>query len=322
MREKLLLTVLLLITITVHSFAGFGKKDTVMVFRPAPGLNDSTDMGTLNAGMDAWEQQPYPSANYGAHEAVYVAPISNCNSTHATAFIRFDVGSLPDTVDSVFVGFTHFDHTSYCYSNCNADFYFYPVLQRWYENTLTYGNQPTTDTAFYGPINITFPNSFGTREYNITNMYRLWRDSSVVNYGFAIKSPTVGCNNAAVIFYAHSSDDTVVATRPYLKIYYKVDTGHVDSPIHVKAVSTAKPIMKIFPNPAHTETTMQLHADHAGSGWYVISDITGRALRIDEIQWTEGDNNIRIPLYDIDAGMYYCTLYTPEGKLTGKILKQ
>ncbi|MBS1771574.1 MAG: T9SS type A sorting domain-containing protein [Bacteroidetes bacterium] len=322
MREKITLVLLLVVMTSLQSFAAIGKKDTVMVFRPGPGVNDSSDRGTANAGMDAIVYEGNPGGNYATYQGIAVLPISNCNNTHETAFMRFDLGTLPDTVDSVFLVIKHVPQTSYCYSNCSADFYFYPVLQNWYEPAITYNNQPSVDTAFYGPISMSFPNTWDVREYNITKMYRMWRDSVIPNYGMQIASPTVGCNNAAIGFFAHNSDDPDSTKRPYLKIYYRVDTGHVDTPIHISTIGISKPVMKMYPNPAHNEITMQLQATAAGGGWYVITDITGRVVRLENIQWLAGDNNTMIPLYNLDAGLYYYTLYTPEGKLIEKILKQ
>jgi len=77
---------------------------------------------------------------------------------------------------------------------------------------------PGEGAAAYGPIKITFPNDFKTKEYDITTIYRNWKNGSVPNYGLAIYSPTVGCNNAAVVFNVHSSDDPDQSLRPYLRI--------------------------------------------------------------------------------------------------------
>ncbi|HEU4718079.1 MAG TPA: DNRLRE domain-containing protein, partial [Bacteroidia bacterium] len=202
-------------------------QQNITVYQPGPGMNDSTDQGGLNGGKDTWDYDGMPGSNYAQDIYFYATPISNCNQTHVRCYIQFDLSTLPFNPDSVFFGVTHYDHTSYCYSNCDADFYFHAITSPWYEQTLTYYNTPSIDTAFYGPINITFPNSFGQREYNITAMYNLWKDGVVPNYGFEIESNTVGCNNAAVMFYAHSSDDTSAAARPYLKVYSSA-TGVVE----------------------------------------------------------------------------------------------
>lgn len=312
---------LVLLLASFTAMAAIGKKDTVMVFRPAPGLNDSTDFGGINGGMDVLVQQPYPNTNYKDHTWMYAVPISNCNSTHASAYIRFDVSTLPKNVDSVFVGFTHHEHTSYCYSNCNADFYFHRVTQRWYENVITYADQPASDTAFYGPINISFPNNFGNREYDITGTYRLWRDSVVDNFGMVIQSPTVGCNNAAVGFYAASSDDTTDTVRPYLRIYYKIDTGHVDTTVAVGLVNTDAKV-KLYPNPANTETHVLMPVQQPGNGWYAVTDMAGRVLLRKDIYWQQGANTVTIPLLNLETGIYLYILQTPDGIYKGKLLKE
>ncbi len=190
------------------------------IARPEPGLNDGTDNGTKQSGKDAFGGSS-SEAGYndgGISATIVVTPTSYCNDTKINGFIQFDVTSLPSTVEHVYLGFTHHPHDTYCYSNCNANFYFYPLTSVWQENTVSPSNHPTASpTPAYGPINVTFPNDFGTREYEITDLYQQWKSGSLANYGIEISSPTVGCNNAAVMFNVHSSDSEI-SKRPYLRI--------------------------------------------------------------------------------------------------------
>ena len=189
-----------------------------IIFRPGPGLNDGTDNGSANGGKDSWIYGNEPDTPHGVDPYIFGSPVSDCNPASFRAYIQFDLSTLPANVQQVFLGVSHFPHTTYCYSNCDADFYFYPVSEQWSETTLTYANRPLESAAVYGPINITFPNDFGNREYDITSIYRAWKDNSVSNFGLAIYSPTIGCNNAAVTFSVHSSDAAEENNRPYLKI--------------------------------------------------------------------------------------------------------
>ena len=189
-----------------------------IIFRPGPGLNDGSDDGSANAGKDTSVYGNAPSTNYGSELTIWGYPVSNCNPANSKAYIQFDLATLPADVEQVFLGVTHYPHDTYCYSNCNADFYFYPVTAPWNEMTLTYDTMPSETVQVYGPINITFPNDFGNMEYDITDVYRNWKNNVLPNYGLAIYSPTVGCNNAAVAFSVHSSDDPDENLRPYLKI--------------------------------------------------------------------------------------------------------
>lgn len=189
-----------------------------IVFRPGPGLNDGTDKGSATAGKDTVVAGSAPTRNYGSEPYMNGTPQSTCNPAMARAYLQFDLSDLPASVQQVFLGVTHFPHTASCFSNCNADFYFYPVGQPWNEMTLTYGTMPSETAAVHGPVNISFPNDFGKKEYDITAIYRNWKSGSVPNYGLAIHSPKVGCNNAAVMFYVHTSDDPDTTLRPYLRI--------------------------------------------------------------------------------------------------------
>ena len=189
-----------------------------IILRPGPGLNDGSDNGSANAGKDTMVSGSTPSTNYSSDPHLVGTPVSNCNPAMGKAYIQFDLATLPADVEQVLLGVTHEPHTSNCYSNCDADFYFYPVSEPWSEMTLTYDSMPSEAAQVYGPINISFPNEFGLREYDITNIYRNWKNNVLPNYGLAIYSPTIGCNNAAVMFYVHSSDDPDENLRPYLKI--------------------------------------------------------------------------------------------------------
>jgi len=220
----LLLAMASLISLSIGLFAADTQATSEIIFKPGPGKNDGSDNGSINGGKDTLVSRfndgtnDHRNKNFGSELSMTGSPRSNCNPSDVKAYIQFDLSSLPANVQQVFLGVTHVPHTTYCYSNCNADFYFYPVSQSWNEMTLTYNTMPAEGAAVYGPINITFPNDFGTREYDITNTYRNWKNGSAPNYGLAIYSPTVGCNNASAVFNVHSSDDPGQTVRPYLRI--------------------------------------------------------------------------------------------------------
>lgn len=191
-----------------------------IMFQPGPGQNNGSDEGGANGGKDSYTTRHSPGANHGAEVLTYADPRSTCNDSDSISFIQFDVSSLPANVDKVYLGVTHVPHTSYCYSNCSADFYFYPVSSQWNEMTISNSNMPAIDTAHpaFGPVHITFPNDLGVQEYDITDIYRAWKSGTVTNNGLAIYSPTVGCNNASVFFAFKSSDESNASQRPYLRI--------------------------------------------------------------------------------------------------------
>lgn len=216
--------VISLLSLLAGIFVADVQATTEIIFKPGPGKNDGSDNGSANGGKDSDTSRlneggtNYTNKNFGVETWMLGSPRSTCNTSDYKAYIQFDLSSLPSDVQQVFLGVTHFPHTDRCLSNCIADFYFYPVTQSWTEMTLTNNNAPAEGAAVYGPIHITFPNDFKTREYDITAIYKNWKNGSVPNYGLAIYSPTVGCNNVSVGFSVHTSDDTDPNVRPYLRI--------------------------------------------------------------------------------------------------------
>lgn len=185
------------------------------IFQPGPGVNNGDD-GSINAGKDAY----FYSCNgawSGSEEYITGNARSTCNQCNAKAYIQFNLSTLPDNVNKVYLGVTHSAHTAYCYSMCEADFYFYPILTAWNEMSLPL-TPPEEGDSIYGPLHIQFPNDFGNKEYDITEIYRQWKSGKIANNGLAIYSPDQGCNNAAVQWTVYSSDSSEPAKRPYLKI--------------------------------------------------------------------------------------------------------
>jgi len=141
---------------------------------------------------------------------------STCNACNTKGYIRWDTTGWPTNVSQVSFRFTHSAHTTYCYSNCSGNFYIYPVTSSWSEGDLC-SAEPTVGTAIAGPYVISFPNDFGTVNYDITATYNNWVSTGQDN-GIAFWSPDGWCNNAGVIFGGYSREESVVSRRPRLVI--------------------------------------------------------------------------------------------------------
>jgi hypothetical protein len=212
--DRLIVALLLLVSVLGTASYVFSAE---IIFRPGPGLNDGTDDGSLNAGKDAYAWSC--GGDYSGSSLYFGgSPRSSCNQCNNKGYVQFNLDTLPSDVEKVYLGVTHYPHTSYCYSNCEANFYFYPALESWDEMTIGSGSMPTEGNSVFGPLYISFPNDFGAQEYDITDMYRSWKTETIQNNGLVIYSPDGTCNNASVGFSVHSSDDPDVTTRPYLRV--------------------------------------------------------------------------------------------------------
>lgn len=199
------------------------------LLKPAPGPNNGTDDGSESAGKDAYAWS-CGGSHSGSEASMVGTPRSTCNQCNGKAYIQFNVDNLPSNVQNVYLGVTHYPHDVSCNSMCSADFYFYPVLDAWSETTIGSGAMPAEGSAVFGPLPISFPNNFGTKEYDITDIYTSWKDGTVSNNGLAIYSPDSGCVNASAMFNVHTSDDPDPALRPYLKAVY---VSEEDEPVAI-----------------------------------------------------------------------------------------
>jgi hypothetical protein len=282
---------------------GCASAQNTIIFRPSGGANNGDDEGTSAAGKDTWENRYTPTENFGNLQYSLASPRSNCNESDYKSYFKFDVASLPDSVSSVVFGVTHFEHTSYCYSNCSADFYFYRCTSVWDEMALVQSNLPSEyPDPFFGPLTITFPNDFGVKEYDITSEYRYWKKNPNANFGFAVYSPVLGCNNASVFFGVKTSDDTVADNRPYLKIESPFTSGISET--------TLKPV--VTPNPFNTY--LQCNLNNLKS--YYFTDMKGQKIEVGYNSSSQQFNTTHL-----QKGIYLLHVFADEKEVVVKLIK-
>ena len=291
-----------LVIAMVFIFGCVSAQNTI-IFQPSGGANDGSDEGSITGGKDTWENRYTPNDNFGSLEYSMSTPRSNCNESDYKSYFKFDVSTLPDSVSSVVFGVTHFEHTAYCYSNCSADFYFYHCTSAWDEMALVQSNLPSEDPEpFCGPISITFPNNFGVKEYDITSAYRYWKKNPNTNFGFTVYSPLIGCNNASVYFGVKTSDDSIAANRPYLKINTPFTTG-----ISKKTLNPT-----ISPNPFNDY--IKVNVTNLKS--YYFTNIKGQKIEVEYDSASQQFNTTRLL-----KGIYFLHVFTDEKEAVVKLIK-
>jgi len=239
---------------------------TPPTFQPGPGMNDGSDDGSIDAGKDA---EFYICRGEWSGTNTYISGVarSTCNDCNSKAYIQFDVSTLPDDVGKVYLVVTHLPHTEHCYSMCAANFYFYPVLTPWDEMSVPQ-TPPEEGEPILGPIPISFPNDFGKREYDITEIYRQWKNGTTPNNGLVIYSRDTGCINAPAFWGVYSSDNPEIAKRPYLKFAVKGDINGDGQSDLKDTVLILQIIAGIQP-----ESGISLSADVDGDGRIGIADV-------------------------------------------------
>jgi hypothetical protein len=293
---------------------GMAIAQTPIIFQPGPGQNDGSDMGTIDAGMDAFIVQN-TEGSYGDHPGLVSLPPSNCNETESIIFLRFDVSSLPTNVDSVFANFYHYPQTNYCYSNCDAWWSIAPITDEWDEMNIDWFSNIQHGEPYTEDIHFVFPDPGGWHKYDITQLYNDWKSGDLFNYGMTIYSNSEGCNNAAIMFTTASSDDTTGGGiyRPYLEIY--------ETPNDVNPTLKDNLAAKVYPNPANDNITLS----------YTLKTPMPVSIRVDGIDgrnWflqaatelEEGSHTTPIRIAKLAAGIYMLVMETPMGTLREKII--
>lgn len=308
--KKILLTFLCILLATgVFS-------QNVLLFQPGPGNNDGTDEGGMNSGKDAMTYQLLDSVNYGANMSIATYPLSVCNAYNFRAFLKFDVSTLPDAVDSVFACFSTEATGSVCNTNCDNRFELRRVISPWDEMTLTWNNMPYIGEAISDEVHIVHPYAGGLVRLNITEAYNKWRNEIIPNHGFIVYPKDGECNLGNVYFSFPSSDNIYDTTqRPYLEIH--VSTESAGAPNRLIGAVYA------YPNPSGEQSVIRFQARQSGTYQFILRDAVGRIVQQVSIQAEQGRwQHIPIQTSIYPNGTYFFSADGSEDTVRGKLIVQ
>lgn len=286
----------------------------VIIFQPGAGKNDGSDEGTLNGGKDSFVYDEQYLANYGTSAVFASNPLSTCNYTNLLGFIKFDISTLPSTVDSVFVGFMMGSYLNYCYSNCDNTFDLRYITSPWDEMQINWNNKPAAGEPFSDTVRISFPYQGGLLKLDITKAYKAWKSETVVNEGFTIYPLDGWCNNACVSFCPWSSDCTTDTTfRPYLEIYYGSSNG-------IKEESGIFSALSLYPNPAKDILNVYFNSEMPTRYTVSVFDYNGRLISKFNNTTSGKYTQTCIDVSDYASGLYVLQLKSNNGEAKSKFM--
>jgi len=79
--------------------------------------------------------------------------------------------------------------------------------------------------------------------------------------------------------------------------------------------------LKIFPNPASSDITLELSSDDDEIAELRITDLLGRVIKSEEISLTNGLQNIQMSLLQMPSGIYQVSVHSPEKTWVNLIVK-
>jgi hypothetical protein len=131
---------------------------------------------------------------------------------------------------------------------------------------------------------------------------------------------TVG-NSTAMNTYSFIDD------KPLLMSYYRINTIDKDATEHLSPIvsvkqNTTKGAVKLFPQPANDNLTLQVESPITTKATIQVLDASGRLLWTQTADFTEGVNSFQVPTQNLTNGLYLMTVNNGITTFTEKFMKQ
>jgi CubicO group peptidase (beta-lactamase class C family) len=199
-----LLTALLLISLAMAAPLGVGTVAAQGGTASEPDTLTSSQCFTPKADAYAWDYfGSNRDQNYGGTGNLDVASLGDAARDRRTAFLRFDLGAIPD--HSVVLSATlEMFLTDIDGTGTQALTTLKAVEKSWLETTLTWNNQPDLSSMAYDEMTVT--DGRGWKSWDATFLANEWITGGRANNGLALISGGVGSSPAH--FYSQEGSDT------------------------------------------------------------------------------------------------------------------
>lgn len=204
-------------------------------------------------------------------------------------YLQFDLTSIPagSTVVSAKLSLTHSSTVPHSTSSDNAEL-LAKVTQLWYENTVTWNNQPTystTDTVQIGTTNV----GDDKPNINLLSFVQDWVNNPLNNFGMVMHLVDEPGSLGRFQSYA-SSDNPDSSARPKLVVEWLSCTS-----TGVNEISASNFSVNVYPNPA----TDELHLTTADGGTVnaIVYDMLGNKI-------SESKNVNVVYVKSLSSGLY------------------
>lgn len=263
-----------------------------------PGIKNGIDVHIDNLHPDLTDNlTPIMNAGYNT---VGGTPTLSHN------YLQFDLTSIPagSTVVSATLSLTHSSTVTHSTSTDNAEL-LAKVTQLWYENTVTWNNQPSysaMDTVHIGTTNI----GDDKPNINLLSFVQDWVNNPLNNFGMVMHLVDEPGLLGRYQSYA-SSDNPDSSARPKLVVQWLLCTTDVNE------ISATNFLVNVYPNPV----TEELHFTTADGGAInaIIYDMLGN-----KISETKNINVVNVK--SLAAGFYLVNVSENGVSKTLRFIKQ
>ncbi|PEB52441.1 hypothetical protein COO03_11675 [Bacillus sp. AFS098217] len=181
--------------------------DPTVVVRPS-----STD------GQDTYVDSNYPTTNYSDSKIMSTQVGSKENSGgDKHAFIKFALPSLPSNIEILSAKASLFSFQAS--DSSKRAFEILAVTSDWYESSVTWEKQPTTEVTGIKQIFNTYENGM-FKDFDITALVRRWVTGSLVNNGFKLRQTLDDGSTGKYVDFNTSEDTSTYSQNPMFSIEY------------------------------------------------------------------------------------------------------
>lgn len=264
-----------------------------------PGIKDGIDVhiDDLNPNL-ADNLTPIMNAGYNTVGGI---------PTLSHNLLQFDLSSIPagSAVVSATLSLTHSSTVAHSASSDNAEL-LAKITQQWYENTVTWNNQPTystTDTIQIGSTNV----GDDKPNINLLSFVQDWVNNPLNNFGMVMHLVDEPGTLGRFQSYA-SSDNPDSSARPKLVVEWLSCTS-----TSVEEISANNFSANVYPNPA----TDELHLQTTDGGMInaIIYDMLGNKI-------SESKNVAVVNVKSLSAGFYLVNVSENGVSKTLRFIKQ
>lgn len=247
----------------------------------------------------------FANTNYGSATSMETSNASG-NAGYQT-YIRFNIGTIPLNPVGVIVRLYG------ALSNANiasaqVQLFNVPASTSWQEATLTDANKPAAETTPVASLSVT-GTSKKFYEWDVTQFIIDLRAQGITSVTFAVKTATPTPTSTLVF---NSKENA--AYKPQMKLTVNAPSNLV-VPDYVSAKFGSVGSIVVYPNPAADYFIFTYPAAFTGTKLR-MRDLSGRTFK--EIV-LNGAGTQRIPIDDVQKGMYFLSVEKDGKKLTEKV---
>lgn len=167
---------------------------------------------------------------------------------------------------------------------------------------------PTDICLNIGKIDLTYDSAYiGTSNFGAANYTYSWTGNGGNTKNITVTQPgtytvtITDSNGCSEDFSAVVKQDTSAGCTPPTNSIQQIEREYVS----------------IYPNPAHDKVMLKFFNDEADVTTIKLTDITGKVIKSMPANTVSGENNVILNLDNVQPGMYYITLASPNKQFIG-----